>query len=74
MVCADIIGLCAILELGIRAYCLPIEHIHFPGPTGQAAVFFNLGNCTIDEKVQCLASLTAHVPQICWHMLPVELK
>jgi hypothetical protein len=38
MVCADVIGLCAILRVGIRAYCLPIEHVHFPGPTGLVAV------------------------------------
>jgi len=38
MFSADIIGLCAILQLGIRAYCPPIEHVHFPGPTGLAAV------------------------------------
>ena len=38
MVCADIIGLCAILQLGIRDYCLLREHVHIPGPTGLAAV------------------------------------
>jgi hypothetical protein len=38
MVIAVIMGLCAILHLGIRAYCLPIEHVHFPGPTVLAAV------------------------------------
>ena len=38
IVCADITGLCAILQLGIRAYCLPLEHVHFSGPTGLSAV------------------------------------
>jgi hypothetical protein len=42
MASADIIRLCAILQLGRRAYGLPIEHVHFPGPTGLAAVNFNL--------------------------------
>ena len=37
-VSADIIGLCAILQLGIRAYCLPIEHVNFPGSTGLVAL------------------------------------
>jgi hypothetical protein len=35
---ADIVGFFAILQLGIRAYCLPIEKIHFPGFTGLAVV------------------------------------
>jgi hypothetical protein len=38
MVRADIIVFCAILQLGIRDYCLLIEHVHFRGPTELAAV------------------------------------
>jgi hypothetical protein len=72
MVSADIIWFCAILQLGIRAYFLPIEHVHFPGPSGLAAVILIWVNCTINEKIQRLASFTAHMPQICWHMLPVD--
>jgi hypothetical protein len=29
-------GFFAILQLGIRAYCLPIEKVHFSGFTGLA--------------------------------------
>jgi hypothetical protein len=36
--------------------------------------YCNLGNCTNNEKIEHLVSLTAYVPRICWDMLPVKLK
>ncbi len=32
--------LCAILKLEIRAYCLPVEHVNFPGSAGLLFFFF----------------------------------
>jgi hypothetical protein len=38
MVSAVIMGLCAILQLRKRDFCLPTEHVYFPAPTVLAAV------------------------------------